>query len=89
MTQASGAAIADLSVVGGAARTPYSARRRTLRAGHLAGRAMLYALVLAGAVTYAMPFVWMLSTAVKPGYQVYLVPPVWFPDTYQIGRAHV
>jgi multiple sugar transport system permease protein len=80
MTQASGAAMVDLS---GVARTPYVARRRTFRAGHLAGRVLLYALVFAGAVTYAMPFVWMLSTAVKPGYQVYLVPPVLFPDTYQ------
>jgi multiple sugar transport system permease protein len=62
---------------------PYVTRRRSLRIGYYLGRLILYSVVFAGAVTYAMPFVWMLSTAVKPGYQVYLVPPVWFPDTYQ------
>lgn len=62
---------------------PYMARNRRIRVGHVISRFVLYSLVLSGAVTYAMPFVWMLSTAVKPGYQVYLVPPVWFPEKYQ------
>ena len=44
------------------------------------GRVVLYLLVGFLAFLFAMPFVWMLSTAVKPGYQVYLVPPVWIPD---------
>ena len=61
---------------------PYVARKRRIRVGHIVSRFILYALVCAGAVTYAMPFVWMLSTAVKPGYQVYLVPPVWLPERY-------
>ena len=61
---------------------PYVARKRRIRLGHVVSRIILYALVLTGAVTYAMPFAWMLSTAVKPGYQVYLVPPVWLPDKY-------
>lgn len=30
-----------------------------------------------------MPFVWMLSTSVKPGYQVYLIPPVWIPAKFE------
>ena len=61
---------------------PYVARKRRIRVGHIVSRFILYALVCAGVVTYAMPFVWMLSTAVKPGYQVYLVPPVWLPERY-------
>ncbi len=61
---------------------PYVARKRRIRVGHIVSRFILYALVFTGAVTYAMPFVWMLSTAVKPGYQVYLVPPVWLPERY-------
>lgn len=64
-------------------REPVVARRRPFRPDHAAGRLVLYGLVVAGAVTYAMPFVWMLSTSVKPGYQVYLIPPVWFPDYYE------
>ena len=59
---------------------------KTMRSGRLGywlGRVFIYALVLVGAFLYAMPFVWMLSTSVKPAYQVYLVPPVWIPETFQ------
>ena len=61
------------------------ARRRT-SVGHLLGRGVLYLLVAIGAVLYAMPFVWMLSTSVKPSAQVYLVPPVWIPATFEWGN---
>jgi multiple sugar transport system permease protein len=60
-----------------------AAARQGLSLGRWVGRGVLYALVAFGAVLYAMPFVWMLSTAVKPGYQVYLVPPVWIPDHFE------
>jgi len=98
MTQSSGTVMASAAVanlpgtglgasgsagVGVPHGAPYVARRRPLRFGYYLGRLVLYGIVLAGAITYAMPFVWMLSTAVKPGYQVYLIPPVWFPETYQ------
>ncbi|HEY3079463.1 MAG TPA: carbohydrate ABC transporter permease [Chloroflexota bacterium] len=46
------------------------------------GRVVLYLLVGFLAFLFAMPFVWMLSTAVKPGYQVYVIPPVWIPDYF-------
>jgi multiple sugar transport system permease protein len=46
------------------------------------GRVVLYLLVGFLAFLFAMPFVWMLSTAVKPGYQVYVMPPVWIPDYF-------
>jgi multiple sugar transport system permease protein len=65
----------------GATLRPVARRRAPI--GRLIGRAVLYAVVAVGAVAYAMPFVWMLSTSVKPGYQVYLVPPVWIPATFE------
>jgi multiple sugar transport system permease protein len=58
------------------------ARRRT-SVGRFLGRGLLYLIVALGAVMYAMPFVWMLSTSVKPSAQVYLVPPVWIPATFE------
>lgn len=67
----------------GSSGVAYTTRKRRIRVGHIVSRVILYSLVLSGAITYAMPFVWMLSTAVKPGYQVYLVPPVWLPDKYE------
>jgi multiple sugar transport system permease protein len=62
---------------------PQPMARRRVSIGRLIGRVLIYALVAFGAVLYAMPFVWMLSTAVKPGYQVYVVPPVWIPATFE------
>jgi len=38
-----------------------------------------YTILLALALTFLMPFYWMLSSAVKTDTQVYTVPPVWFP----------
>ena len=58
------------------------ATKRGLRVGYRLWRVILYAIVLVGAIMYAMPFVWMLSTSVKPGYQVFRVPPEWIPDTW-------
>lgn len=59
------------------------AARQPLPLGRIAGRIVLYLLVATGVVLYAMPFVWMLSTSVKPGYQVYLIPPVWIPAKFE------
>jgi multiple sugar transport system permease protein len=61
----------------------------TIRAGALqrnVGRAALYAVLGFLAFLYAMPFVWMLSTSVKPSSQVYLMPPVWIPETFNWGN---
>ena len=53
-----------------------------LRLGFYGARVLLYAVVLVGAVLYSLPFLWMLSTSVKPGYQVYKVPPEWIPEVW-------
>ena len=39
-----------------------------------------YILLVAGAVIILIPFFWMLSTALKPGYQVFVFPPQWIPN---------
>jgi multiple sugar transport system permease protein len=43
-------------------------------------RTVLYLVILAGGALLFTPFVWMLSTSVKPGYLVFVMPPVWIPD---------
>lgn len=48
-----------------------------------AGRALLYAVLTVGAVIFALPFVWMVSTSVKPGPEVYIIPPKWIPSTFE------
>jgi ABC-type glycerol-3-phosphate transport system permease component len=42
-------------------------------------RILLYAAILIGAVIFAMPFYWMIRTALMPKWQVYQFPPQWVP----------
>jgi multiple sugar transport system permease protein len=43
-----------------------------------------YATLLVLAVSFLLPFYWMVSSAVKDDNQVYTVPPVWFPNPIYI-----
>lgn len=54
-----------------------------LRFSQRLGRFILYAAVIFGAFIYAMPFFWMLSTSVKPGNEIFLIPPKWIPSTFE------
>lgn len=50
--------------------------------------AVLYAVLVAGALVFVFPFVWMLITSLKTGDQVMTYPPVWVPTqttTYYNG----
>jgi ABC-type glycerol-3-phosphate transport system permease component len=61
--------------------TPWHGQSRTYyRAQHIVGRSIGYGLLLAGAVLFLIPFVWMLSTSLKESQQVYVWPPVWIPN---------
>jgi multiple sugar transport system permease protein len=46
------------------------------------GRVLLYAAIIIGGVIFSMPFVWMISTSVKPSNEVYVVPPIWIPSSF-------
>ncbi len=52
-----------------------------LRIGFWTGRVLLYATVLVGAATFALPFFWMISTSFKPENEVFAYPPQWIPST--------
>ncbi len=45
-------------------------------------RVLLYLIVAAGAIFFSIPFAWMLSTSVKPSYQIFVMPPVWIPEKF-------
>ncbi len=49
-------------------------------------RILLYVIVLWRAVVFAIPFVWMIRTAVMPSYQVNLYPPQWIPDSISFAN---
>lgn len=42
-------------------------------------RALLYVVVAIGGAIFAIPFVWMVRTAVMPMWQIYIFPPQWIP----------
>jgi multiple sugar transport system permease protein len=47
------------------------------------GRTILYTVLTIGALIFALPFIWMVSTSIKPGPEVYLIPPRWIPSTLE------
>jgi multiple sugar transport system permease protein len=56
---------------------------RTMGLSGVLTEVLKYAVLLTLAITYIMPFYWMLSSAVKTDSQVYTVPPIWFPIPQQ------
>lgn len=56
--------------------------RHGLRPGRVLTRVILYLAVLTGAIIFSMPFIWMLSTAVKSPGQVFVYPPQWIPHPW-------
>lgn len=55
-------------------------RRKQLSLGQWALEFLKYAVLIVLAVSFLLPFYWMLSSAVKNDSQIYTVPPVWLPN---------
>lgn len=58
---------------------PARVYQRGVRPMHIAGRALVYALLIVGAFVFLLPFFWMLSTSLKAKNLVSEVPIVWIP----------
>jgi len=58
-----------------------ASRRSPMRPSRLALRVLLYLTVGLGGVIFAIPFYWMIRTAVMPADQIYLFPPEWIPNS--------
>ena len=43
------------------------------------GRIAVYASLIAVGCLFILPFIWMVSTSVKPNDQIFVYPPVWIP----------
>ncbi len=56
------------------------------RIGMAIGRVALYLILIAGALLFAAPLLWMISTAFKPENQVYRVPMEWIPETIIVSN---
>jgi multiple sugar transport system permease protein len=56
------------------------ARPPSVTARRVGGRVVAYAVLIAGSVVFGMPLFWMLSTSLKPTYQIFIWPPMWIPE---------
>ena len=65
---------------------PEQGALRRHRVGERLGKAVSYILLLAGAALFAAPFIWMLSTSVKPDGEVFRYPPKWIPSHFEWGH---
>lgn len=57
-----------------------SSRPRSRHRTEFLGRLAVYAVLLILSTLMILPFLWMLSTALKPEYQVFTYPPRWMPQ---------
>jgi multiple sugar transport system permease protein len=57
-----------------------------MRAAALVRRAALYVVVVALALVFLIPMIWLVSTSLKSQGQVFAYPPVWIPDPLQWGN---
>jgi len=65
------------------ARTPAASLQRWLTVGKLRSRLLIFFLLLTGSALLMLPLLWMLSTSLKPGDQLFLFPPQWIPRPFQ------
>ncbi len=63
-----------------AAFSSVTTRFRRRAVGRLAGRGTLYALLIVGGLVMLFPFVWMVSTSLKPDRELFVTPPQLIPE---------
>ncbi len=79
MRQTAGESLISKPLEAGRSRptaTPWYQRRTVRRTAHMI---FVYAVILPGAVLFCLPFLWMLSTALKDPKQIFVYPPQWIP----------
>jgi multiple sugar transport system permease protein len=63
-----------------------SNRKVVLRATGVALRGFALVVLLAGAVSFVFPLLWMLSTSLKSESEVFVVPPIWIPAVIRFSN---
>ena len=52
------------------------------------GKILIYVLAFGLAIIFLIPFIWMLSTSVKPSSEVFIFPPRWIPSKFQFTNYY-
>jgi ABC-type glycerol-3-phosphate transport system permease component len=68
-----------VSVASGTLAGPGAAKR-------VVGQLGLYGIAFGLGIVFLIPFVWMLSTSVKPSSEVFIFPPKWIPSRFQFDN---
>lgn len=67
-----------------ASRFPFPLSKRAQEEKHISlYQVVVYFLLVLGAVIFLLPFMWMITTSLKPSQQVFTFPPEFFPSTFQ------
>lgn len=59
---------------------PTAARLRPWRPQRAARRLITHVTMLIGSIVFGLPLFWMISTSLKPSYQIFVWPPQWIPN---------
>ncbi len=70
-------------MAGVAVRAPTTTRRSLPITLPMLGKVVVFLIVLAASLAFVFPLFWMISTSLKLESQVFLVPPMWWPDVIQ------
>ena len=60
----------------------YQRRQKTKWVRNLARHILIHLALIPAALVFMLPFLWMLSTSLKPDTQFYSYPPVWIPNPF-------
>ncbi|MHB0856792.1 MAG: carbohydrate ABC transporter permease [Anaerolineae bacterium] len=63
-----------------------AARDRGRKSRRVLKQVLLLALVIPGAVLFLTPWAWMISTAGKASSEIWQMPPIWIPESYQFAN---
>ena len=56
--------------------------RHTIKKSHVLSEISWTLVAAIGSIIFIFPFVWMISTSVKPRWEQLLMPPKWIPSTF-------
>jgi len=63
-------------------RAPTYDWRRRKRIRHIIGQTFAHIILLTMGFVFSIPFLWLLSSALKPNEQLFRIPPVWIPKPF-------
>lgn len=61
-------------------------KRRTWTLTHILGKALVYLLLIIGAILFTAPWLWMVSASFQPMGKMFNWPPTWWPEIFTLAN---